>query len=210
MRQTSGDAVTKPHCRLKCWQPSHTFQWHANVNGLIAAMAAATSLVRQVLLMRRLPPTLRHRWGGLQNCRQLQPPQRHCIPLPFNHFPLGVSVLHTPREGIIIHSITVDFLFHHRSTHDKNTNLVVFADIMSHGLPIHRSTFSMGGNIGHVLPTNLLVMARIRRGGWFFFASCSFGGTFWETILVEGYLLFCLPFFWFLLVDCYMMHCLSI
>jgi hypothetical protein len=64
-----------------------------------------------------------------------------------------------------IHSVTVDFLFHHRSKHDERTVLVVFANVTAHGLPIHRSTFSAGGDTGPVLPTNLLVMAGIRRGG---------------------------------------------
>jgi hypothetical protein len=64
-----------------------------------------------------------------------------------------------------IHSLTVDLLFHHGSTHDKSTVLVMLANIMAHGLPIHRSTFSAGGNTGPALPTNLLVMAGIRRGG---------------------------------------------
>ncbi len=41
------------------------------------------------------------------------------------------------------------------------------------------------------------------------FASCSFGGIFWETIfLVEGYLLF-FSFLLVLLVDCYVVHCPS-
>ncbi len=55
----------------------------------------------------------------------------------------------------------------------------------------------MVGDIGHELPTNLLGMDGPKRW-WNSFASCSFEDTFWETIfLVEGYLLFCLPFFWF-------------
>ncbi len=53
---------------------------------------------------------------------------------------------------------------HHGSAHDESTILVVFADVMAPGLPIHRSTFSVGGDIGPALPTNLLVMAGIRPG----------------------------------------------
>jgi hypothetical protein len=45
-------------------------------------------------------------------------------------------------------------------------------------------------DIGHELPTNLLGMDGPKRW-WDSVASCSFEGTFWETIfLVEGYLLF--------------------
>ena len=54
---------------------------------------------------------------------------------------------------------------HHRSVHDDITVLVVLAVAMAPGLPIYRSTFSAGGNIGPVLPTNLHVMAGNRRGG---------------------------------------------
>ena len=64
-----------------------------------------------------------------------------------------------------IHFVTVDLLFHHGSTHDKSTVLVMLANIMAHGLPIHRSTFSASGDTGPALPTNLLVMAGIRWRG---------------------------------------------
>jgi hypothetical protein len=63
-----------------------------------------------------------------------------------------------------IHSVTVDLLFHHGSTHDESTILFVVADVTAHGLPIHRSTFSVGGVINPALPTNLLIMAGIRPG----------------------------------------------
>jgi hypothetical protein len=169
-------------------------------------MAAATFLVHPTLPTRCLPPTLRQRCGGLQKSRQLQRPRRHHFPPPSNPFPLGVPVLHTPREGMPIHSVTDDLLFHHGSAHNEITILVVFANITAHRLPIHRSTFSVGGNTSPALPTNLLVMAGIRRGGWDSLSSCSFGGTFWETIfLVEGYLLFVfLSFgsFWLIVTWC--------
>jgi hypothetical protein len=80
----------------------------------------------------------------------------------------------------------------------------MLAAAMAPGLPIHRSTFFAGGNIGPVLPTNLLRMDELKQTWGDFVASCSFGGTwailllpgsfgstFWETIfLVEAYLLF--------------------
>jgi hypothetical protein len=202
--------VTKPHCQLKRRQPSHTFQRHADVNGLVAAMAAATSLMRPVLLMRRFPPNPLTSLGGLQNCHRLRPPRRHHIPPPFNPFPLGVLVLHTLREGMPIHSVTVDFLFHHGSTHEESTVLVMFADVMAHGILIHRITFSVGGNTGPALPTNLLVMAGIRWGGMGFFCFLFFWRHFLGDNFFGGRLpFFCLPFFWFLLVDCYMVHCPS-
>ncbi len=205
-----GNAVRKSHCRLKHRQPTRTFRWQANVNGRVAAMAAATSLVCPALPTRRLPPTLRQCCGGLLKSRQLRPPWRNHIPPPSNPFPLGVPVLHTPREGMPIHYVTVDLLFHHGSAHNESTILVVFADVTVHGLPIHRSTFSVGGDTGPALPTNLLVMAGIRRVGMGFFCFL----FFWRHFLGDNFLggrlpSFCLPFFWFLLVDCYMVHCPS-
>jgi hypothetical protein len=41
------------------------------------------------------------------------------------------------------------------------------------------------------------------------FASCTFGGTVLDNILGGRLPSFCLPFFWFFLVDCYMVHCPS-
>ena len=78
--------------------------------------------------------------------------------------------------------------------------VVVLAAAMAPGLPIHRSTFFAGGNIGLPLPTNLLGIYGLNRGDSV--ASCSFGGIFQVTIfLVEGYLLFFFNF-WFFLVYC--------
>jgi hypothetical protein len=87
---------------------------------------------------------------------------------------------------------------------------------MAPGLPIHRSTFFTGGDIGPALPTNLLRIDGLEQTwgfccflffwrhvgilflpvllealGGFLLLPRSFGSTFWETIfLVEGYLLF--------------------
>jgi hypothetical protein len=58
---------------------------------------------------------------------------------------------------------------HHRSAHDDITVLVVLAVVMATGLPIYRSTFSAGGDIGPVFPTNLHVMAGNRGGGFYCF-----------------------------------------
>jgi hypothetical protein len=81
--------------------------------------------------------------------------------------------------------------------------LVVLVVVMASGLPIYRSTFTASGDIGPVLPTNLLVMAGIRTEGGGSIASCSFGGTFVVTIFLdEGFPSFCLPFFGSFSVDC--------
>jgi hypothetical protein len=42
--------------------------------------------------------------------------------------------------------------------------VAVLAAAMAPGLPIHRSTFFAGGDIGPVLPTNLLRMDGLKRG----------------------------------------------
>ncbi len=41
--------------------------------------------------------------------------------------------------------------------------VVVLAAAMAPGLPIHRSIFFAGGNMGPMLPTNLLVMDGIKQ-----------------------------------------------
>jgi hypothetical protein len=112
-------------------------------------------------------------------------------------------------------------LHHHKSAYDANTDLVVLANVMAPGLPIHRSTFFVGGDIGLAPPTNLLQKDGLKWGGGILLlpvllealgdsdASCSFGGTYRETLfLAEVYLLFVFHF-WFFLVDCYMVHCPS-
>ena len=58
------------------------------------------------------------------------------------------------RELLPIHFVFV--IHHHRSAHDANTNLIVLDNVMAPRLPINRSTFFAGGNIGPAPPTNLL------------------------------------------------------
>jgi hypothetical protein len=88
-------------------------------------------------------------------------------------------------------SVMVTHHSHHGSAHNESTVLVVFTNFMAPGLPIYRSTFSVGGNISPMLPTNLHVMAGIRPGRGILLLPGSFGSTFQETIfLVKGYLLF--------------------
>jgi hypothetical protein len=62
-----------------------------------------------------------------------------------------------------IHSKRVDLLLHHGSARDASSVLIAFAVAMALGLPIHRSAFFAGGDIGPGLPTNLLVMDGIKR-----------------------------------------------
>jgi hypothetical protein len=59
--------------------------------------------------------------------------------------------------------VLVARIHHHGSTHDASTNLVVLADVMAPGLPIHRSTFFAGGDIGPAHLTNLLRMDGLKR-----------------------------------------------
>ncbi len=62
-----------------------------------------------------------------------------------------------------IHSKRVDLLLHRGSARDASSVLIAFAIAMALGLPIHRSIFFVGGDIGPTLPTNLLVMDGIKR-----------------------------------------------
>ncbi len=62
-----------------------------------------------------------------------------------------------------IHSKWVDLLLHCGSAHDASSVLIAFAVAMALELPIHRSIFFAGGDIGPALPTNLLVMDGIKR-----------------------------------------------
>ena len=55
-----------------------------------------------------------------------------------------------------IHSKRVDLLLHRGSARDASSILIAFAVAMALGLPIHRSAFLAGGDIGPGLPTNLL------------------------------------------------------
>ncbi len=61
-----------------------------------------------------------------------------------------------------IHSKHVDLLLHRGSARNANSVLIAFAVATALGLPIHRSIFFAGGNIGPALPTNLLVMDGIK------------------------------------------------
>ncbi len=54
-------------------------------------------------------------------------------------------------------------IHHHESAHNASTDLVVLANIMAPGLPIHRSTFFAGGDIGPVHLTNLLQIDGLKR-----------------------------------------------
>ncbi len=62
-----------------------------------------------------------------------------------------------------INSKCVDLLLHRGSARNASSVLIAFAAAMAPGLPIHRSIFFVGGNIGPALPTNLLVMDGIKR-----------------------------------------------
>ena len=65
-------------------------------------------------------------------------------------------------EGPPIHS---ECLLHHGSAHDASHVLVVYASVTALVLPIKWSLFFAGDVIGLALPTNLLVMVGIMRGG---------------------------------------------
>jgi len=87
-----------------------------------------------------------------------------------------------PGEGTPIHSMREDFLFLRGSKRDASTDHIVLAGIINLALPINLlDGLGWGGSI----------------------ASCSFGGTFVETIFLdEGFPSFCLPFFGSFSVDC--------
>ena len=90
---------------------------------------------------------------------------------------------------------------HHGSAHDDITVLVVLAVVMAPGLPIYRSTFLVGGDIGPVFPTNLHAMAG-NRGGGILLLLVLLESIILETIfLAEGFPSFCLPFFGSFSVD---------
>jgi hypothetical protein len=67
-------------------------------------------------------------------------------------------------EGTPIHSKRVDLLFHHGSARDASYVLVTSVNVMALVLPIKRGLFFTGNVIRIVLPTNLLVMDRLKRG----------------------------------------------
>jgi hypothetical protein len=65
-------------------------------------------------------------------------------------------------EGTPIHS---ERLLHQGSARGASHHLVVHAGVMTLALPIKWSLFFAGDVIGLALPTNLLVMDGIKRGG---------------------------------------------
>jgi hypothetical protein len=67
-------------------------------------------------------------------------------------FTFSSEVLLSLGEGPPIHFVLV--IHHHRSAHDTSTNLVMLANVMAPGPPIHRSTFFVGGIINPALPIN--------------------------------------------------------
>jgi hypothetical protein len=86
----------------------------------------------------------------------------------------------------------------------------MLAVTMAPGLPIHRSTFFAGGNIGPALPTNLLRMDGLKRTWGILLLPVlleALGGYLLLLVLLETLFgrqfswwkvtLFCLPFFWF-------------
>ncbi len=145
-------------------------RWYANVPNLTVALVATTVLVRPVLLTRYYPPTHTQCWGGslhqlrplphwreqphlvAQCCRYLRPSQRHPLLPPSYPLPSVARYFYLLGEGPPIHFVLV--IHHHRSSHNASTNLVVLANIMAPGLPIHRSIFFMGCIIGPALPIN--------------------------------------------------------
>jgi hypothetical protein len=64
-----------------------------------------------------------------------------------------------------IHSVRVDLLLHNGSACVVNDDLIAFANVMALVLPIKRGLFFKGNVIGLALPTNLLVMGGLIRGG---------------------------------------------
>jgi hypothetical protein len=145
---------------------------YANVPDLLIALVAATVLAHPVVLTRSYPLTHTQCWGGFlrqlrplprwreqphlvaQWCHHLRPSRRHPLLPPSYTLPSVARYFYLQGEGPPIHFVLV--IHHHRSrsAHDASTNLVVLADVMAPGLPIHRSTFFVGGVIGPVLPIN--------------------------------------------------------
>jgi hypothetical protein len=58
--------------------------------------------------------------------------------------------------GVPILSVIVAYHLHHGSVGTADVILAAFVDDMAHGLPIHRSPLFVVGDIGPVLPTNLM------------------------------------------------------
>jgi hypothetical protein len=176
MRQSPKNAVAmrRPPTALLC-RPS----WNANVSDLVVALVNATALARLVLQTRPHPPTHTTCWGGFIRqlqprwrerphfvarwCHQLRPPRWHRL-LPPSYpllFLVTWYVLHQG-EGPHIHS---ECLLHHGSARDASHVLIVYASVMALVLSIKWSLFFVDNVIGLALPTNLLVMDGIKRGG---------------------------------------------
>ncbi len=91
---------------------------------------------------------------------------RHTHTLPSSHpLPLVLGYVSLQGEGTPIHSRRVDLLFHCRSACNASSILIAFANVMALVLPIKRGLLFAGDVIGLALPTNLLVMDGLKRGG---------------------------------------------
>ncbi len=64
-----------------------------------------------------------------------------------------------------IHSVCVDLLLHNGSARDASFILNAFDVVMALVLPIKRNLFFVDDVIGLALPTNLLDMDGLKRGG---------------------------------------------
>ena len=64
-----------------------------------------------------------------------------------------------------IHSVCVDLLLHNGSARNASFVLNAFAVVMALVLPIKRNLFFVDDVIGLALPTNLLDMDGLKRGG---------------------------------------------
>jgi hypothetical protein len=96
-------------------------------------------------------------------CCHLQPPQQH--PLLPPSYPLSsvMRYFYLWEEGPPIYSVLVARIHHHGSAHNASTDLVVLANVMAPGLPIHKSTFFACGDIGPMHLTNLLQMDGLKQ-----------------------------------------------
>jgi hypothetical protein len=98
-----------------------------------------------------------------------------------------------------IHSICVDLLLHNGSARNASFVLNAFAVVMALVLPIKRNLFFVDDVIGLALPTNLLKMDGLKRGGEDFvlvlqasvFSTSSFFGSQFPWLKFTS---FCLPF----------------
>ena len=105
-------------------------------------------------------------------------------------------------EGTPIHS---KHLLHQGSARDASHHLVVYAGVMALVLPIKWSLFFAGNVIGLALPTNLLVMDGIKRGGEGILFLVLRDSPFSSSLVLRKtvfswlkFTSFCLPFFFYL------------